>query len=117
VEVNVDSSLEFCPDEFCLTTSLVPYSDLYLNKEVFLKHSITDPAFSTWYINSVKLHFATLAIDIEFGSNDFTIESHEQGYNIYSFGVPVAEDDVHIHAHGIVSTTAIRMLQEESKPE
>jgi hypothetical protein len=101
-----------------LTTSLNPFGDLYLNKQVYLKHSITDPAFSTWYINSVKLHFLTSNIDIEFGSSEFTIEAHNQGYNIYRFGVPVAEDDVHIHAHGTLSTTAVRMLQEgESTPQ
>ncbi|CAD8135228.1 unnamed protein product [Paramecium octaurelia] len=111
-QATVTSSLQFCADEAC--TQVTDKADLYLNDEIWLKHSLTKSGTEVYYLTNPEIYFT--------GDKLFkkaTIQQsklNQKGYALYLIKVEIAWRNVAIVAKATLSLTpTLRILDEQSR--
>ncbi|CAD8045953.1 unnamed protein product [Paramecium sonneborni] len=105
------SSLQFCSDQECTQTT--DKMDLYLNDQVWLKHTLTKQGTSGFYLTNPVIYFT--------GDKLFkkaTIKEkklNQKGYALYLINVEIAWTPVTIAANATLSSTGARILGESSR--
>ncbi|CAK78801.1 unnamed protein product (macronuclear) [Paramecium tetraurelia] len=112
-QTTATSTLQFCADKAC--TQVTDKADLYLNDEIWLKHTLTKSGTEVYYLTNPEIYFT--------GDKLFkkaTIQQsklNQQGYSLYLIKVEIAWRSVTIVAKATLSSTAgsTRILDEQSR--
>ncbi|CAK83346.1 unnamed protein product (macronuclear) [Paramecium tetraurelia] len=109
---SVTSSLQFCPDQMCESTIDKP--DLYLNDQIWLKHTLTKQGTENYYLINPEIYFTG---DKLFKKADIKEQVISQkGYAMYLINIEIAWTPITISAKAMVSSIAgSRILHEQSR--
>ncbi|CAD8047215.1 unnamed protein product [Paramecium sonneborni] len=106
------SSLQFCSDQECTKTT--DKANLYLNDQIWLKHTLTKQGTEGFYLTNPEIYFT--------GDKLFkkaTIKEkklNQKGFALYLIKVEIAWTPVSISAKAILSSTpGARILRESSR--
>ncbi|CAD8044158.1 unnamed protein product [Paramecium primaurelia] len=106
------SSLKFCSDEAC--ASPTDKADLYLNDQIWLKHTLTKDGTQVYYLTNPEIHFTGDKLFKK--ANIISSKLNQKGYAMYFIKVEIAWRSVTISAKATISSTAgSRILDESSR--
>lgn len=86
-----ESSLSFCLDAECQETPLRPSDHLFVNKLIYLKHSLNDMSS---FIDNPQLFFESSGMKFQILEHEFEIIKKTLGHSIYALRVPLVSEHV-----------------------
>ncbi|CAD8140139.1 unnamed protein product [Paramecium octaurelia] len=108
----VSSSLQFCPDQMCV--SPIDKPNLYLNDQIWLKHSLTKQGTENYYLINPEIYFTGDKLFKKANIKEQIIS--QKGYAMYLIDVEIAWTPITISAKAMISSIAgSRILHEQSR--